>query len=177
MSLQTRTITALVLAAGMAFAINARAATVGQTFNVSTTFTPTCITNNASPADLNFGAYSAFGSAANAAPTTTISFKCSRAFAIVSVVFDTGTNLVSSAAGLTPTAGGVIAGLRYTLATSAVSKSVTGAAATAAVAGTADEFQYVITGTMAAGQAGCTGSGNTGDLCAATQTRTLTVSY
>jgi len=177
MSIQLRTVTAFVLASAWALAINVQAATVGQTFNVSTTFTPTCITNNASPTALDFGAYTAFGSAANAAPTTTISFKCSRAFAIVSVVFDTGTNLSSSAAGLTPTAGGVIAGLQYTLATAAVTKSVTGTAASTSAAGTADEFQYVITGTMASGQAGCIGSGNTNDLCSATQTRTLTVTY
>ncbi len=176
-----RTFTSVVIAAILAptvYATAAIGATVPQTFTVSTTFTPGCVTNNAAPSTIDFGAYTAYGTAANTAPTTTVSFKCSRAFTIVSAVFDTsGTVASSGAAGANPTAGGVVAGLQYTLATAAGVKSTTGTAASATSTGTGDVFSYVVTGTMAGGQAGCTNAGNSGDSCTATQTRTLTVSY
>ena len=173
----SRFIATLALSCLCAVAANAQT-TVGQAFNVSTTFTAACVTNNTSPATLDFGAYTAFGSAANAAPTSTISFKCSRALTLISAVFDSaGTVASSGAAGSTPTAGGVVAGLQYTLATAAAVKSTTGTAASASALGTADIFDYVVTGSMAAGQPGCISSGNSGDRCSATQTRTLTLTY
>lgn len=158
-------------------ASSARATDVAQNFTVSANFTPACVSNNGSAPALDFGNYTAFGSAGTAAPTATISFKCSRALTLVSAVFDTATGASSSVAGATPTGAGVIAGLQYTLTTAAAVKTTTGTAATTSAAGTADVFDYVVTGAMAAGQPGCTGSGNSGDRCSATQTRTLTLTY
>ena len=172
-----RIVTALVIAAALAPAVNVQAATVGQSFTVNTTFTPACITNSTGNA-INFGAYTAFGSAANTAPSTTITFQCSRAFTIVSAVFDTAPNLASiGGTDANPTAGGGVAGLQYTLATAAAVKTTTGTVASATTLGTGDVYSYVVTGAMPGGQAGCVSSGNSGDSCTATQTRTLTVSY
>ena len=168
---------AIVIMGLAALASSAQAGTVDQTFTVSANFTPTCVSNNVSAPALNFGTYTAFGSAGTAAPTATVSFKCSRALPLVSAVFDTAADASAGTAGATPTGAGLIAGLRYTLTTAAANKSITGTAATTLAAGTADVFDYVVTGAMAEGQAGCTGSGNTGDRCSATQTRTLTLTY
>lgn len=160
----------------MAVACAARADATSQTFTVSTTFTPACVSTGAAPT-LNFGAYTAFGSAATSAPTGTISFRCSRALTLVSAVFDSGADASAGTASATPTGAGVIAGLQYTLTTAAAVKSTTGAAATPSSVGTADVFDFVVTGAMASGQAGCVLAGNTGDRCSASQTRTLTLTY
>ena len=127
----------------------AHAASVGQAFNAKVILTAQCATNNAAPADLDFGTYTAFGTATIPAPTTTISFKCTRGVVITSVALD----------GATPT----IAGLTY--------GTVIGADSGAAgVAPAPNIHNYVITGSMAAGQAGDTAA-------AATQVRTLTINY
>ncbi len=153
-----------------ALASSAFADTVSKQFSVSATFTPACLTNNSSPTTLDFGSYTAFGSAATSAPTTSISFKCSRGMTLTSAVFDPGTDASTGTASTTPTGAGVVAGLRYTLTTAAAVKTTTGTAATTSAAGTADVYTYVITGAMDGGQAGCS-------TCASTQIRTLTMTY
>lgn len=174
--MMTRFLAGLALVS-VSVAASAQTRSVAQPFNVTTTFASACTTSG-SVSDLSFGNYTAFGTAAEPAPTTTVSFQCSRALAIVNAVFDTSGDVASSsAAGTTPSGGGVIAGLRYTLAASAPTKTTTGTAATASAAGTADVWAYTITGAMAGGQAGCVESGNAGDRCSATQARTLTITY
>jgi hypothetical protein len=183
MFMKFRLVTVLALAGTLSSIVPVQAATVGQNFNVSTAFTPTCVTNNASPAALSFGAYTAFGTE-SPTPTTTISFKCSRALTPGNINFDTvSTDSTSSSGALTATAGGVVAGLQYTLAVAAAAKTTTGSAATASAVGSADVYTYTITGAMASGQAGCNlasiGANTAGDVngCSATQTRTLTIVY
>lgn len=180
-----RLVTALVFAAASASTIQVQAAaTVGQAFNVTAAFTPTCVTNNASPAALSFGTYTAFGSATVPTPSTQISFKCSRTLTPGNISFDTvSTDSTSSSAALTATGGGVVSGLRYTLSAGAAVKTATGTAATASAEGTADVYTYTINGAMAANQPGCDlaslGTNTAGDVngCAASQTRTLTIVY
>jgi len=119
---------------GLLMSAAAQAATVGQAFNVTATLTSACASNNTAPTDVNFGAYTAFGSAATPAPTTTISFKCTRnATAPSGVALDAST--------------GSIKGVAYSLAIGAVT-------AAPGAAGSPDIYSYVVTGTMAAGQAG-----------------------
>lgn len=128
----------LIAAFGLsAVSMSAQALTVAQNFNVTATLASRCVTNNATPTDLAFGTYTAFGPLVTATPTT-ISFKCTRnGPAITAAVLTGGTG------GTT----GTIAGLDYVLVLGAVS----------AVPGTApnpDVYNYTVTGTMAAGQAG-----------------------
>ncbi len=177
-----RIVTALVIAAGLASAINAQAVTLAPSFSVSANFTPACIIKTGSGSQgnnvIDFGAYTAFGSAATPSPSTTIIFQCSRAQGMGSVSFDTtGTVASGGTAGTTTTGGGVVAGLQYTLNTTAASKSITGQVANAGAVGTADEFSYTITGAMAANQAGCTSTSTGAENCTGTQTRTFTVAY
>lgn len=117
----------------LSVSIPAQAATVGQAFNVTATLVTACLSNNATPTAVDFGAYTSFGSAAVAAPTTTISFKCTK-------------NVAPTAVSLNSTTGS-IKGLNYSLAIGAIS-TVAGAT------GAADVHSYVVTGTMAAGQVG-----------------------
>lgn len=132
------------------FSMSSQAATVGQTFNVTATLVSVCLTNNATPTDVNFGAYTAFGSAAIPAPTTTISFKCTRGVTPTGVALDTTT--------------GSIKGVNYSLAIGAVTT-------VAGVAPAATTHSYVVTGTMAAGQPGDT-AGAAGPIV-----HTLTITY
>ena len=120
----------------LSISVSAQAATVGQAFNVSATLTTACASNNVTPAAVDFGAYTSFGSAAIPAPTSTISFKCTRNSA--------GPLSVALSA-----AAGTIKGLAYTLAVGAVT-------AAPGAAGSPDVYSYVVTGAMAAGQAGDT---------------------
>ncbi len=170
-----RIVTALVVAAGLASAINAHAAgSVGSPFNVNATLTSGCILGTTTPSNIDFGVYQAFG--AEVVKTTTVTFQCTRGLAMNTAIFDTGTNASNAAASASPSGGGVLAGLAYTL-TSTSSRGA-GTASTAGVAGTPDIFSYVFTGTIPAGQAGCTGLGTVSEACGTTsQTRTLTVSY
>jgi hypothetical protein len=132
----------LIAALGLsAVTLSAQAATVGQSFNVTATLTTQCVSNNAAPSDVAFGTYTAFVGPATAAPTTTISFRCTRGFS-ASPTASLGVGGTS----------GSIGGLDYTLAIgSAVKTSGSGAAGTT---GTYDVYAYTITGAMAAGQAG-----------------------
>ncbi len=136
---------------GLMLSATAQAAAVGQAFNVTATLVTACASNNTSPTDVNFGAYTSFGSAATPAPTTTISFKCTRNSA-----GPTGVSLDSTT--------GAIKGVNYSLAIGAVS-------AAPGAAGSPDVYSYVITGTMAAGQAGDT-AGAAGPVV-----HTLTITY
>jgi len=178
-----RIVTALVVAAAFAPAMSTQAASpLAPTFSVTANFTPACIikTGSGSPGNnvIDFGAYTAFGSAATPSPSTTITFQCSRAQGMGTVSFDTtGTTASGGTAGTTTTGGGVVAGLLYTLNTTTASKSITGQVANAGAVGTADEFSYTITGAMAANQAGCTSTSTGAENCTGTQTRTFTVAY
>jgi hypothetical protein len=179
-----RFVTAFVFATVAASTAPLHAATVGQAFNVTTAFTPTCVTANATPAALSFGTYTAFGSAAVPTPSTQIVFKCSRALTPGNINFDTvSTDSTSSSGAVTATGGGVVAGLIYSLNVGAAVKSATGSAATATTEGTADVYTYTINGAMAASQPGCNlagiGTNAAGDVngCAASQTRTFTIAY
>jgi len=183
MFMKFRIVTALALAGTLSSIVQVQAVTVDQSFTVSTAFTPTCVTNNASPATLSFGAYTAFGSALIATPIT-INFQCSRALTPGNINFDSlAPNSSSTSGSLTATGEGVVAGLRYTLAVAAADKTATGSVATASSVGSADVYTYTITGAMESGQAGCNLVGVGGNIsgeangCSATQTRTLTIAY
>lgn len=179
-----RLLTALAFAGTSLASVQSHAVTVGQAFTVTTAFTPSCVTANASPTALSFGTYTAFGSASVPTPSTQISFKCSRTLTPGNINFDTvSTDSISSSGALTATGGGVVSGLRYTLNVGAAVKTTTGSAATASAEGTADVFTYTINGAMAANQPGCDlaslGTNVAGDVngCAASQTRTFTIAY
>jgi Spore Coat Protein U domain len=135
------------------------AATTDNNFNVTVNLTSACLVNTAATA-LNFGAYTAFGSAATPAPTTSITFRCTRGLTISGVAFDT------AGGGNT----GVVAGLNYGMSVGTVATAA-GTAATASVTGTADVLTYVVTGSMVAGQAGAGAGG------AASSARVLTITY
>lgn len=135
----------------LSISTTAQAAIVGQAFNVTATLTTACASNNVTPAAVDFGAYTSFGSAATPAPTTTISFKCTRnSVGPLSVALNSGV--------------GSIKGLNYTLAVGAVS-------AAPGAAGSPDVYSYVVTGGMVAGQAGDTAAAG-GPIV-----HTLTVTY
>ncbi|QJC57088.1 hypothetical protein HC248_02404 [Polaromonas vacuolata] len=149
-----------------------QAATVGNSFNVLVNLTSTCIIDSTTNT-LNFGTYTAFGSASTSTPTAAISFKCTQGFVPSSVVLDTTAPLaIAAAAGLTTTGTGVIAGLRYTLTMAGV-VSTTGSAATTTAGSGADIKSYTISGNMVSGQAGLSSTATV----AATQTRTLTLTF
>lgn len=124
---------ALTLAA--VFCTGAHAAgSVDQTIDVKVSLAAKCVANNAANPLIDFGTYTAFGSASTAAPTANVFFKCSR--------------------GLAPTAafvgsGYTIAGLNYTLGVDAGTKTAAVLPAT-----DYDAWKYVVTGGMVAGQAG-----------------------
>lgn len=130
--------------------------TVGQAFNVTATMNARCVSNNTAPSDVAFGAYTPFTGPATAAPTTAISFRCTR-------------NLSATPSAALSAAAGSIAGLDYTLAVGGgVKASGSGAPTTS---GTYDVYTYTVTGAMATGQAGdATAS-------AVAQVHTLTITY
>lgn len=147
----------LVIALGLAAiaTLPAQAAgTVGSPFNVTVNLDAKCILNGAA-ADLDFGTYTAFGSASVAAPTTTVSFQCTNGLTPSTVTLDAINT--------------VVRGLAYTLAVTGGTPTG-GSAGTTTTAAVADTRTYTVTGTMASGQAG-TGSG------AGSVVRTLTVAY
>ena len=147
-----------------------QAATTTSGFNVTVSLSSQCVINTAATA-LNFGTYTAFGSASTAAPTTAITFKCTQGFAPGNVALDATPTLSTAAtAGLTTSGTGVIDGLLYTLSVAAVA-STAGSAATSSAGSGADIKSYTITGGMVAGQAGLI-TGSTG-----TQARVLTLNF
>lgn len=156
---------ALVLVSAQAMA----AGTAPQNFDVTVTLTSKCQVKGTPAPVVAFGAYTAFG-AAPAPATASIVFECTRGLAAPTAAFDV-VNGTSSASGAAPTGEGVVAGLKYTLS-AAGSQTLAGAAPVAGgAAGSAQEFTWVVTGNMAGGQAGTDTAG------AATQQRTLTISY
>lgn len=133
----------------------AQAATTASPFNVTVTFTSACLINTV-PLNLNFGTYTAYGAASVPAPTTAVTFKCTQGLPAPAAALDA--------------AGGAVAGLAYTVATGAGTKTTTGTAGTATTAATQDVWSYTVTGGMAAGQPG--------DITSpATRVRTLTITY
>ena len=148
----------LLIAACSLCAINlsAQAATVGQAFNVTATLSAQCVSHNTSPADVNFGLYTAFGGPATTAPTTAIGFRCTKGLAAPSVALSTSS--------------GTILGLAYTLAVPAAPIKTTSSGA-ATTSGTYDVYTSTVTGTMVSGQAGDT-AGTAGPVA-----HTLTLTY
>jgi hypothetical protein len=143
----------------LALSGQAQAGTAAQNFNVTATLTSKCQAKSLS-GPVAFGAYTAFGSATNTAPTATIVFECSRGLAPSGAALDN--------------ASGTLQGVHFTLAldsSTAGTLSTAGAAATASTGATADERTYVVTGTMASGQ-----PGDVNDATTSVQ-RTLTVTY
>lgn len=139
-------------------AVPAQAAgSVNGNFNVKVDLTSACKVDTSSATALDFGSYTAFGASAPT-PTASIKFDCTRGLTISSVAFDTGSGK------------GVVAGLQYDMTVGTESRAA-GTAATATIAGTADVLTYVVTGSMAAGQAGAGAGG------VSTDARTLTISY
>ena len=135
----------------MSVSVQAQAAgTIGQAFTVSATLVTVCQSNNTTPTAVDFGAYTSFGSATVTAPTTTISFKCTKGVVPLTAALNSST--------------GTIKGLNYSLAMGAISTAV-------GAAGAADVHSYVVTGTMAASQVGDT-AGAAGPI-----THTLTITY
>jgi spore coat protein U-like protein len=148
----------------------AQAAVVAGNFNVTVTLTSVC--TMATITDLAFGAYTAFGAAVIATPTTA-TLTCTRGLTGVLAAFDTSVGIGSTGAAAATNAdgAGVLAGLEYSILATAGSPSA-GTAASAAIPGTADTRSYVISGNMPAGQAGTFTT-----VAAAPQVRTLTITY
>jgi hypothetical protein len=122
--------------------------------------------------NLAFGTYTAFQVGPQTAIPTTATLTCTRGLTGVLAAFDTTAGIGSTGAPAATSAdgAGVLAGLEYSILATAGSSSA-GTAASAASIGTADTLSYVISGNMPLGQAGATPIG------AATQVRTLTVTY
>lgn len=167
---QMNKFTATTIAAVTLFAAApvAQAATVTQTFDVSVHLSAACQVLT-TPLALDFGAYTAFGSATNAAPTTSMSVECTRGLAAPTYSFDGATGY------------GVLAGLNYNVTATGVVAAGTAATAVAGGVGSGDLYTITLTGAMNPGQAGaCATAGSAAAACdAAPQivTRTLTVSY
>ena len=148
--------TLAILAAYGLIASPAHAANASSGFNVTTNLTAVCAVQTAAVA-LDFGVYTAFTGPANATPTTSVTFKCTKGTTISAAAFDTGSGL------------GVVQGLAYSMTVGAASTAA-GAAATSTVGAGADIVTYVVTGSMATGQPGA-GSG------AGSSPRTLIITY
>ena len=169
---------ALIAAMGLMGMGSAMAQTaVPAGFNVLVNLTSKCQIKTPAAA-LDFGTYTAFGSASTAAPTTSVVFECTRSL-VPTVAFDVvAATSTTSATAATATGEGVLVGLRYTLSVAAASVSpggtaVAGAGGVGGTNGTADDRTYTITGGMPAGQAGtCTTA-----TCVGSQLRQLVVSF
>ena len=149
-----------------------QAATVSGNFNVTVTLTSVC--TMAAIGDLAFGTYVAFQAAAKAATNTTATLTCTRGLTGVTAAFDTtpAIGATGAATAINAVGAGVITGLQYDILGTANAVTA-GTAATSTSIGTADTRPYVISGNMQAGQAGACATTS----CAATQVRTLTVTY
>jgi len=133
----------------------AQAASTGATpFNVLVSFTSLCTV--ASIPNLNFGTYTAFGSASVATPATSVTVTCTRGLpATPTLAFDA--------------AGGTVAGLSYSVSVGLTTPAF-GNPATIASIGTADTYTIGINGSMAGGQAGDSSA-------LQTDTRTVVITY
>jgi spore coat protein U-like protein len=148
----------------------AQANTVGGPFIVTVTLDSKC--TMAAIGNLAFGAYTAFQGGVQTATNTTATLTCTRGLGGVTAGFDNNVlNGATGAAAATNAAGaGVLAGLQYDILATPGTPTA-GAVASATSVGSADTLPFVISGTMPAAQAGATPVG------AATQTRTLTITY
>ena len=140
------------------------AATVFSGFNATVTLSAQCIATTAGTPVIAFGTYIAFGAAIGpislSAPLT---FRCTNGLPAPAVAFDGGA------------AGGVIAGLVYTLTAPTLART-NGTAATATVGAGQDIYSYTFSGSIAAGQPGeCISAAATS--CAPTVPRTIVVTY
>lgn len=163
------TVTAAALLASAAPA--AIATTVTSDFTVSVQLAAQCQALNTGTQTVDFGTYTAFGSAKSASANLT--FNCTRGLAVPTFSFDT---INGSAAGY-----GVLAGLNYGLSATDTRTAGSAASAVAGGVGSATLHTVTISGTMAAGQAGeCLAADSTAANCESTPTshvRTLTVTY
>lgn len=133
-----------------AFGTSAFAASEGADFLVKATVTPTCVADNASVPEIDFGNIAAFDTTAIANKTATIGFKCSKNLAPTSVTLSN--------------ASGTVAGLTYGLTVNTTPAVTTGTGVTG------DRYVYTVTGTMASGQAGDASAGTS-------VTETLTIGF
>jgi hypothetical protein len=160
-------------AAATLFGSSAFAATVGDSFDVTINLSTACTITGGLDVSI---AYTAF-QAGNGTGSTSPVINCTRGLAPTAVVFnDNAGTMTSSAAGASVTGEGVINGLRYTMSTSlptvaAGTAASAGAGGTGGSNGTADTYSMTINVVVPSGQAG-SGAGG-----AASQTRTLTVTY
>jgi spore coat protein U-like protein len=168
----------LVLLTGLLAAISgtsvfAQATPVTSSFDVTVNLQSRCRIATGAGTVIDFGQYTAFGAATNAAPSINITLQCTRGFGTPSLSFDTATDASSSAPSIAPTGVGVIAGLQYSLAVTGGTAATPGDAASTTALGTADRRIFAVTGTMPAGQPGACATAS----CIGTQNRTLTISY
>ncbi|HQW19677.1 MAG TPA: hypothetical protein PLI90_03270 [Rhodocyclaceae bacterium] len=164
----------------------AQAATQAGSFNVTVTLTAVCTNTTVGTPSVDFGTYTAFGTASTPAPTATMTFKCTRGLTAPKMDLDVtanGTNTQQGTVGTTAATGnGVLTdvGINYGLSI-AGAITTTGVAPTTAAGntGTADMYTFTITGSMPANQAGKCTTGS----CASSPTagnggvRTLTITY
>jgi opacity protein-like surface antigen len=164
-----RFLIAAVAAASMAAALipAAHATDVTSSFDVKVALTAICTAANSGTQVLDFGTYTAFGSATNSAPTVDLTFTCTRGLTPPTFSFDAAKG----------GANGVLAGLNYTLGAANGANQTTGTAATPGVAGTADVRKVTVTGGMVAGQPGTCAATAAGCSGAVTDTRVLTITY
>jgi spore coat protein U-like protein len=147
-----------------------QAAAVAGNFNVTVNLTSVC--TMAAIGNLAFGTYTAFQATALTAASTTATLTCTRGLSGVTAAFDAAAGIGATSAGSAATGvgAGVLAGLQYDILATPGTVT-TGTVASASSTGTADSIPFIISGTMPLGQAGATPVG------AATQIRTLTISY
>lgn len=180
--LQVKKLAAATFAVAAMFSASpaSQAATVGGNFNVSVSVASLCTLTTAVTPTLDFGTYTAFGSASIPAPTAALAFDCTRGLTAPTMALDAvnGTSTATGAVGgAAATGDGVlpVVGLNYHLSV-AGSKTGTGVAPTTAPGniGSADTYTFTITGSMPSGQAGTCTTGTCGP---DTQLRTLTITY
>lgn len=169
-----------IIAATILGATPAAQAAVSGDFNVTVSVSSLCTLTTVGTPSLDFGTYTAFGSASIPAPTAQLTFDCTRGLTAPTMALDTtnGTSTATGAVGgAAATGDGVlpVVGLNYHLSV-AGSKTGTGVAPTTAFGdiGTADTYTFTVTGSMPNGQAGTCTTGTCGP---DTQLRTLTVTY
>lgn len=142
-----------VIAAAFGMTSAFAAGTAVDNFNVKATVNAQCQAINPTPVpEVNFGAVTAF---AAASATANLQFQCTKGLAISTVT-------------LSKTAS-TVAGFAYTLGVDTGTK-VAGSAASGTTGATADQWTYVVTGTIASGQPGDTGA-------ATSDPQTLTIGF
>lgn len=161
------------------------ASTVSNTFSVNVTLSSLCTAT--STQNIDFGTYTAFGSASTPSPTANLVFTCTRGLNAPTFSLDTVAGFATSTApgtvgGGSATGDGLLGdvGLNYHLSI-AGTKSTTGTAPTTAPGslGTPDAYTFTVTGSMPSGQAGTCATGNCTNAPTALNggVRTLTITY